>query len=139
MMAQPILPTISIGNKDLKKAFIFMVILATVIEDMSNDIQNNHEINVDYQKYQDRAEQDRLVYEKLFDDFIDELFGEFDNRIKKEKFIANLDDAAWKYFDTKWLRSAFINEKSKMTADNKKDLVLNKMFAKGLAAQMSHE
>ena len=139
MMAQPVLPTISIGNKDLKKAFIFMVILATVIEDMSNDIQNNHEINVDYQKYQDRAEQDRLVYEKLFDDFIDELFGEFDNRIKKEKFIANLDDAAWKYFDTKWLRSAFINEKSKMTADNKKDLVLNKMFAKGLAAQMSHE
>ena len=139
MMAQPVLPTISIGNKDLKKAFIFMVILATVIEDMSNDIQNNHEINVDYQKYQDRAEQDRLVYEKLFDDFIDELFGEFDNRIKKEKFIANLDDAAWKYFDTKWLRSAFINEKSKMTADNKKDLVLNKMFAKGLAAQISHE
>ena len=139
MMAQPVLPTISIGNKDLKKAFIFMVILATVIEDMSNDIQNNHEINVDYQKYQDRAEQDRLVYEKLFDDFIDEIFGEFDNRVKKEKFIANLDDAAWKYFDTKWLRSAFINEKSKMTADNKKDLVLNKMFAKGLAAQISHE
>ena len=139
MMAQPVLPTISIGNKDLKKAFIFMVILATVIEDMSNDIQNNHEINVDYQKYQDRAEQDRLVYEKLFDDFIDEIFGEFDNRVKKEKFIANLDDAAWKYFDAKWLRSAFISEKSKMTADNKKDLVLNKMFAKGLAAQMSHE
>ena len=56
MMAQPILPTISIGNKDLKKAFIFMVIFATVIEDMSNDIQNNNEINVNYQKYQDRAE-----------------------------------------------------------------------------------
>ena len=53
--------------------------------------------------------------------------------MKKEKFIANLDDAAWKYFDAKWLRSAFISEKSKMTAEDKKDLILNKMLAKGLA------
>ena len=116
-----------------------MVTLATVIEDMSNDIQNKHEINVDYQKYLDRVEQDRLNYEKLFDDFIDDCFGEFDNRVKKEKFIANLDGVAWKYFDANWLKDAFNMEKSKMTVDTKKDLVLNKMFAKGLAAQMSHE
>ena len=115
------------------------MIFATVIEDMSNDIQNNQEINVDYQKYQDRAEQNRLVHEKLFDDFIDDCFGEYENRVKKEKFIKNLDNVAWKYFDANWLRDAFNKEKSKMTEETKKDLVLNKMFAKGLAAQMSHE
>ena len=38
MMAQPYLETIGIGNKDLKAAFCFLIILATVIEDMSNDI-----------------------------------------------------------------------------------------------------
>ena len=56
MMAQPYLETISIGNKDLKAAFIFLVILSTVVEDMSNDIQNNNDINVDYQKYEERVE-----------------------------------------------------------------------------------
>ena len=99
MMAQPYLETISIGNKDLKAAFIFLVILSTVVEDMSNDIQNNNDINVDYQKYEERVEQNKLVYEKMFDDFIDDIFGEFDNRVKKEEFIDNLDDAADKYLD----------------------------------------
>ena len=113
--------------------------LATVIEDMSNDIQNNNEINVNYQKYQERAAEHRLVHEKMFNDFVDEIFGEFDNRVKKEKFIGNLDDAAWKYFDANWLRDMFNQENAKMTAEAQKDLVLNQMFAKGLAGKMSRE
>lgn len=35
----------------------------------------------------------------MFNDFIDDIFGEFDNRVKKEEFIDNLDDAADKYLD----------------------------------------
>ena len=34
----------------------------------------------------------------MFDDFIDDIFGEFDNRVKKEEFIDNID-AADKYLD----------------------------------------
>ena len=54
---------------------------------------------MDYQKYEDRVESNKLVYEKMFNDFIDDIFGEFDNRVRKEEFINNLDDHSDKYLD----------------------------------------
>ena len=47
------------------------------------------------------------TFDGMIEDFNDEVFGEYTNRISKDEFLSNLANQAWKYFNFKNLKELF--------------------------------
>ena len=47
------------------------------------------------------------TFDGMIEDFNDEVFGEYTNRISKDEFLSNLSNQAWKYFNFKNLKELF--------------------------------
>ena len=47
------------------------------------------------------------TFDGMIEDFNDEVFGEYTNRLNKDEFSSNLANHAWKYFNFKNLKDLF--------------------------------
>ena len=105
-------------NKDIKTAIFFMISMSTVIEEMTTDLIQSKEMEVNYEKYEDKIHNHKIIYESIYNSFCDSVFGEFANKVKREVFKENLADEGWKYFNSKSLNDIFTEEAKKLTVED---------------------
>ena len=67
----------------------------------------------------------------VYQTFIDEIFGEYNNRVSRRDFIANLGSEGWKYFNFYSLNGIFVEHFNKLKDEEKGDIILD-MFEMGL-------
>jgi len=107
-------PYISLKDKDLRTALNFLVTISTVIEEMTQDMLKSSNINVDYSKYLKKVERHSEIYDEIYEDFRDHLFGEFANKSTRAEFKERLASEGWKYFDANKLNGMFAEESGKL-------------------------
>ena len=96
-----------------------MISFATIIEEMTNDmVRSNDFMQTEYEKYLELAEERKPVYENIYNAFVDDMFGEFSNRIKREEFNESLAKDGYKWFDMKGLNKVFMEEAKKHALEN---------------------
>ena len=61
----------------------------------------------------------------VYQTFIDEIFGEYNNRVTRKNFIANLGSEGWKYFNFYSLNAIFVQKFNLMKDEDKGDLILD--------------
>ena len=98
---------ISIADKDLKTAFLFMISLATVIEQMVREYISNPEMKINYKIYQDKIKKYKPTLDAMLDEFEESIFGIHFNRRNRDTFIETLGCNGWKYFEIKDLNELF--------------------------------
>jgi len=111
-------------DKDLRRAIYFMISLATVIEEMTQDLIKGSEMHIDYEKYEKKIARHETTYDNLFENFVDDVFGEFANRAEREDFKAFLSSEGWKYFDLYSLNGIFKKEFDKLSEEEKAEILL---------------
>ena len=109
--------------------------MATVLEEMTQDLVESTtmygHIYVFYAKYEDKIRRHLQTYDKVFQSFLDEMFGEFNNRVSKRDFMANLGSEGWKYFNLFSLNGIFVLKFNEQDDEEKGDIILD-MFEVGL-------
>lgn len=99
--------TVSINDKDLKVALHFMISTATILESMISKMTQQGGMSVDYKFYENKIQKYQPTYDAMMNDFYDSIYGEYANRISKEKFIETLSQEGWKYFNMRNLNELF--------------------------------
>lgn len=127
---------ISMMDKDLRTALFFMISVATVLEEMTQDLIGSNDIHVDYEKYERKISRHQSTYENVFQNFIDEMFGEFENKATRDEFKASLSKEGWKYFNLYSLNGLFCNEFNKLSEDERAGVVM-KIVGGGIADRFS--
>ena len=64
-------------------------------------------MGVNFLIYQERILKYQPTFDGMIEDFNDEIFGEYTNRISKDEFIGNLTSQGWKYFSFNNLKELF--------------------------------
>ena len=98
---------VSITDKDLETAIRFMVIVATILEEMTNDMIEEPSPVIDYQFYKRKIKRYEPTFTAMMDDFENTIFGLFYNRRNKDQFIEMLATDGWKYFSVQNLNELF--------------------------------
>ena len=96
-----------ITDKDVEAALRFLILVATILEEMTRDIVANPNAKVDYKKYQKKVKKYEPTMDAMLDDFQDNMFGTHYNRRYKETFIEMLGAEGWKYFTVPNLNELF--------------------------------
>ena len=81
---------IPVTDKDLKTALHFMISIATILEEMTRDLIEYNGRNFGFQIYQDKINRYKPTYNGMMEDFYDNIFGEYTNRITQEEFRERL-------------------------------------------------
>lgn len=71
--------SITVRDPDLRTALFFLISCATVLEEMTRDLENGQD--VDYEKYERKLERYKPTFDGMMNDFLDDLFGEYCNSI----------------------------------------------------------
>ena len=126
---------ISCYDQDLKTALYFMISMSTVLEEMTQDLVESTTlygtIYVYYPRYEDKIKRHEKTYDKVFQAFLDEIFGEYNNRVSRRYFMANMGSEGWKYFDFYSLNGLFVTKFNQLDDEDKGEIVLE-MFEAGL-------
>ena len=79
---------VAVKDKDLRSGIMFMVSLATIIEEMMCDmIANPHNRNLNYKKYSKNLRKFKPTLDGMVEDFEESIFDTHFNRRNKEHFI----------------------------------------------------
>lgn len=92
-------PQIPVSDRDMKTAIHFMISTATIIEELTRDMMKNPAMGTNFKIYQDKIRTYEPTYNGMIESFVDEIFGEFSNRISKKEFLTRLAQSGWKFFD----------------------------------------
>ena len=84
-----------------------MISTATILESMARDISQKGGMSIDYKFYENKIQKYKPTYDGMMDDFYDSIYGEYSNRISKEKFVEKLSEEGWKYFNMRNLNELF--------------------------------
>ena len=106
-VVNPEMTTMTLTDKDLKTALFFMVSIATILEEMTQEMMRQPTMGMNFRDYQLKIKKYKPTYDGMMDDFYDTVFGEFANRISHEDFITNLTASSWKYFEVPNLNEMF--------------------------------
>ena len=98
---------VSLNDRDLKKSLQFMISIVTFLEEMTRDMIRHPAMGVNFSIYQERVLKYQPTFDGMIEDFNDEVFGEYTNRLSKDEFASNLANQAWKYFNFKNLKDLF--------------------------------
>lgn len=90
---------IMVSDSDLTTALHFMISLATVLEEMTREMMRNPTLGINFHFYQLKIKKYRPTYDGMIEDFNDNVFGEYSNKVAIEDFVASLSHYGWKYFD----------------------------------------
>ena len=101
--------SISVGDADLKTALHFMISTVTILEEMIIEMTQHPTLGVNYSLYKQKIEQYEPTYNGMMDDFYDNIFGEYTNRISRHEFLERLSHSGWKYFTMRNLNELFAN------------------------------
>ena len=96
-----------------------MVGMATVIEEMTLDMLGADSVYFNYSKYDQKIKRHQRTFDEVYEYFIDDLFGEYSNRISREGFIRNLSQQGWKYFNLYSLNSIFVSKFNELSEEEK--------------------
>lgn len=99
--------SIRVSDENLQVALHFMITIATISEELQSEIAKNPEKGINYQAYQDKIHKYLPTYTGMKEDFFDNVFGHFSNKITREDFINNLTVEGWKYFNSENLKEIF--------------------------------
>ena len=91
--------SVSVEDKDLKIAFHFMVSIVSILEEMTRDMIRQPAMGMNFSIFQERILKYAPTFDGMVEDFNDEIFGEYANRIDKAEFIDNMGTHGWKYFN----------------------------------------
>jgi len=83
----------------MKTAIHFMISTATIIEELTRDMMKNPAMGTNFKIYQDKIRTYEPTYNGMIESFVDEIFGEYSNRISKQEFLTRLSQSGWKFFD----------------------------------------
>ena len=89
---------ISITDRDLQTALRFMIITATILEEMTREMIAHPEVKPNYKVYERKIRKYEPTIDGIIQDFQDTVFGEFLNRRSRDTFIEMLAQEGWKYF-----------------------------------------
>ena len=81
---------ITITDKDLTTALRFMIITATILEEMTREMIANPEVKPNYKAYERKIRKYEPTIDGIIQDFQDTVFGEFLNRRSRDTFIEML-------------------------------------------------
>lgn len=67
---------------------------------MTNDLAKSGDyLDVDYEPYEKMIQNRKITYESIYNNFCDDIFGEFANKITREAFKTKVGYEGWKWFD----------------------------------------
>ena len=98
---------VMVADKDLRKSMYFMIIAATILEQMTREIIDDPYSEVDYDSYQHKIDKYQPTLLGILEDFEDSVFGVFYNRRPRETFVELMAYEGWKYFQLKNLNELF--------------------------------
>ena len=107
MIAPEFNDMVTITDKDLKVALRFLILSATIMEEMQLDLIARPYEKPDYAIYSRRIAKYEPTLEGMLADFEDNIFGYFYNRRTIESFIDHLKEEGWKYFSVQNLNEMF--------------------------------
>ena len=81
---------ITITDKDLTTALRFMIITATILEEMTREMIAHPEVKPNYKAYERKIRKYEPTIDGIIQDFQDTVFGEFLNRRSRDTFIEML-------------------------------------------------
>lgn len=94
-------------DKDIEAALRFLILTATIFEEMTRDIIANPKSKVDYPAYAKKISKYEPTVKTMVEEFQDNMFGTHYNRRNKETFIEMLGQEGWKYFSIPNLNELF--------------------------------
>ena len=68
------------------------------------------------------------TYERIYETFVDEMFGEYSNRVLRRDFMANLGSEGWKYFNFYSLNGIFVLNFNEIAKEDGEKNVVMEMF-----------
>ena len=77
------------------------------------------ELFVQYEKYDAKIKRHAGAYEMVYQSFTDEVFGNYNNRVTRRDFIANLGSEGWKYFNFYSLNGIFVQKFNEQPVEEK--------------------
>ena len=95
------------SDKDLKAALKFLILSATIMEEMQLDLIANPQQKLDYSSYEHKIAKYEPTIKRMLDDFKDTLFDELYNRRTIGSFLERLTNEGWKFFNVQNLNSMF--------------------------------
>jgi len=99
---------LNVTDTDLRKCVHFLISIATILEEMTREMQKNPTMGVNFKVYQDKIKRYEPTFDGMIEDFLDGIFGEFSNKTTHAHFIDRLAHEGWKYFDMANLNELFV-------------------------------
>ena len=96
-------------DQDIRIAIFFLTNRATILEFMQRTmIKKSHNLaNFDFEPYKIKMDAYEEVFDAVFEDFTNSMFGLYSNSVNKDTFQFKLRMDGWKYFDLHNLNELF--------------------------------
>ena len=96
-------------DQDIRMAIFFLTNRATILEFMQKSmIKKSHDLaSFDFEPYKVKMDAYEEVFDAVFEDFSNSMFGLYSNSVNKDTFQFKLRLDGWKYFDLHNLNELF--------------------------------
>ena len=100
-----------IKDKDIKQAVYFLTSMATILQQMQNEMIMEEtpktKDEFDYKVWEEKIREYKMAFKQVYAEFNQDIFGDYANSCSQEDFIRRLKVCGWKYFDIRNLNELF--------------------------------
>lgn len=89
---------IMISDKDIRTSYHFLIVCATILQELIVDIKEKPSEDVNYELYLRKLKKYEPTFDGMMEDFEDSIFGKLYNRRNQGQFIEMIASSGWMYF-----------------------------------------